>query len=81
MFLRTFTGPRRPAVISFYSPLIRNVANSLLATVTGHAGRCFFCDVGPHLWMSGPHATLMESVSVRFGMRVLVEIIFCGFFL
>lgn len=46
MFLRTFTAPRRPAVIGFYSPLMRNVANSLLATVTGHAGRCFFCDVG-----------------------------------
>lgn len=46
MFRRTFTGPRRPAGISFYSPLMRNAANSLLATVTGHAGRCFFCDVG-----------------------------------
>lgn len=46
MFLRTFTGPRSPAVIGFYSALMRNVAHSLLTSVAGHAGRCFFCDVG-----------------------------------
>lgn len=33
-------------------------------------------NAGPHLQVSGPHAALTALVSVRFGIRVLLENIF-----